>query len=117
MDTNSQSDIQNSAVTEKDLLKIKYAAGVKLIEPVLLKALHAAIDKHPRPHKSLYESAWFLQEEVKEFNDEVYKSQVDQQRIQEEVIDILVVCYTLLVDHCFGTPRVLVSEEKKDETV
>jgi hypothetical protein len=57
------------------------------------------VEQHPDTYNSIYEGAWFLEEEFQEFKKELFKKQLDIPRVRDELLDFLMVGFRLLIDN------------------
>lgn len=71
---------------------------MKLLQGVVEERVRRGVEQHPKTYASVYEGAFFLQEEFHEFRDALYEHELDVTTAREELLDILVVAYRLLID-------------------
>ena len=63
-----------------------------------MEAVKRAVDKHTKSYASAAEGAWVLQAEFEELKAEFHGREYNYDRVQDELIDIIVICIRMLVD-------------------
>lgn len=93
-----QLESRNLLVEPLDLLRQRYRAYLKLLQPILEERLDKAAQKH-RPAISAAEATWVIQQEWSELKSEFHGYEHDVDRVRDEALDVITTCLRLLIDH------------------